>query len=1698
MKRGLTANATRLLILLLGISNYPVLANSDWTGKSTTICEATIVGPNTTLSHTIDPCQSGIGLLYFEAGTQSDCEVPPSLSFEVSPNENISIYPVYEHNELTTYAFLAPEGEYEVVLSAVPSPDNEVQRSFHVSFTSTPYPEIHLACNDTLQLPVGETCQVEITPDMLLEGEFGCLEASDFVIAISDEDPSNGAILDGAGLFKYKITREEYLASEGFSGPFAIDLWRSSTSGNAQMSWAEEELKVDIGPGEGTSFAVALRQVPLSGRLTFDWNYNGEGVAPFFMVYLAHANGLVQVIHTSDGLEQGALAEDLPAGALLVIEVRTEVGAEALCSLALTNWRFEPLRSNTSFFSCAGFLDAIDTQVPVLTCPAISVQNVLCTDADRLLINHLPAGTPYCYELDSSGEVVYPTDEAAAAALDSLLNWIYPFGYPHAGDEEWHGSLIENCQPVEICISDQLQSGEDCEANTINRTFTATDPSGNTSSCEQTILIQTPGIEQVISPPTVAYVSCDVDYPQDGNAYPHPDFTGWPKVQTAFGEYDISPEICNLVAFYEDSPLIEVCSNANQFIRSWQIVDWCRSEGEPIEFFQTIKIGDVTPPTIYCPTNGANGDTLIFQVGPFDCYGSLWVPNPSVEDNCSETWEVISQIVSYPIAGEPAVVLAEVPNDGSPRYISQIPLGVHYFRYTVTDDCGNESIAECPFVMIDDTAPVASCDDVLNVSLDTQGLAQVSAEMVNEGSWDECGIDKMEVRRWIGVENACQDTTQTFTPWGEVVELNCCDLDSLVKVELLVTDLAGNEGSCWLNILVEDKILPTCIPPHDTTILCNELPYFENDSILYPLLEDHFGVPSAADNCSASWEELVPVLSLDQCGEGEIIRTFRVVDGVGNEAGGTCQQTITVGLAHEYEILFPKDARAECGLPAPDTIMTYEVGCDLLAVSVEDEIFNISPDACFIVNRTFRVINWCEYDGEADPVVISREEDCDGEVGDEAVWVINRNGQAFVDRDNDPNNNIPEAGEKGTDCDGETNPEGYWREVTSNGYWEYTQVLEIYDNTAPSVFFAPPPPFCSFNNVTCKAPVEYFFLVFEACSPLDISFEIFYDEDFDGELDEDVPTEGIDGEYPKFRIIREYPIGSHAFVIFATDGCGNTSRTDLPFDVVDCYIDPPICINGLAIELSPVEPGLDVNGDGFADTGAGVIWATDFLASLTTDCLGPLDYSINVVGEEVLRDQTSLVFTCEDVPSVAVEIYSWDNAGNPYKVQPDGTQGGPNFDKCQTYILVQDNLEAACGETAIIGGTIQSEVGVPIVGAPILLSGEDAPSVTAQTGAGGAYELRNVQTGYDYTVAPRWNEDPLRGVTTFDLILITKHILGVSYLDSPYKLLAADINNSGNVTTIDLISLRRLILGIDEELTSNTSWRFIDDDFVFPNPQNPWTTSFPEGVSLNNLNAIEAGSIDFTGLKIGDVNNSVATSYRGNGDLSIRHEATAYISLPEMKWGAGDRLRIPVSIKSAEALKGFQFSLQLDRDAVSIEDIHAGLLEAGNWGTRFLADGMLTISWNPATGDVLRAMEEKVLLMELEVVTKQAGTLSEYMSLEGFTAAEAYGTDNELLNLKLDTEESTQLNFSTSLLQNYPNPFVRQTKVQFEMGQSGTVRFQVFAADGRQIFAQKLVVDSGLQELAIGQKTWPTGVLYLQMTTAEGKWSQKLIHISEK
>jgi hypothetical protein len=136
----------------------------------------------------------------------------------------------------------------------------------------------------------------------------------------------------------------------------------------------------------------------------------------------------------------------------------------------------------------------------------------------------------------------------------------------------------------------------------------------------------------------------------------------------------------------------------------------------------------------------------------------------------------------------------------------------------------------------------------------------------------------------------------------------------------------------------------------------------------------------------------------------------------------------------------------------------------------------------------------------------------------------------------------------------------------------------------------------------------------------------------------------------------------------------------------------------------------------------------------------------------------------------------------------------------------------------------------------------------------GMFVFTNLPLGLDYTIQPERNDDYKNGVSTLDLVKIQKHLLGQEPFTSPYQYIAADANNSHNISALDLIDLRKLILGITTVLPNNDSWRFMDKNFVMADPTNPWL--FDENLFIQHWQG-QSSHNDFMAIKIGDVNHSV-------------------------------------------------------------------------------------------------------------------------------------------------------------------------------------------------------------------------------------------------
>lgn len=167
-----------------------------------------------------------------------------------------------------------------------------------------------------------------------------------------------------------------------------------------------------------------------------------------------------------------------------------------------------------------------------------------------------------------------------------------------------------------------------------------------------------------------------------------------------------------------------------------------------------------------------------------------------------------------------------------------------------------------------------------------------------------------------------------------------------------------------------------------------------------------------------------------------------------------------------------------------------------------------------------------------------------------------------------------------------------------------------------------------------------------------------------------------------------------------------------------------------------------------------------------------------------------------------------------------------------------------------ISGSVRTPTSEHSTGIAILISGTENKIV--YTDENGDYGV-TLQAGGAYNLKPlSCEENPLNGVTTFDMVLIGKQIDGTEPLSSPYQIIAGDVDNSNSLTNDDINIIHNLIVGLIPEF-SNGNNRFVLRDYVFPDPADPFSPQFPESYSVSNLQDHITG-VDFIQIKKGDVN----------------------------------------------------------------------------------------------------------------------------------------------------------------------------------------------------------------------------------------------------
>jgi hypothetical protein len=325
-------------------------------------------------------------------------------------------------------------------------------------------------------------------------------------------------------------------------------------------------------------------------------------------------------------------------------------------------------------------------------------------------------------------------------------------------------------------------------------------------------------------------------------------------------------------------------------------------------------------------------------------------------------------------------------------------------------------------------------------------------------------------------------------------------------------------------------------------------------------------------------------------------------------------------------------------------------------------------------------------------------------------------------------------------------------------------------------------------------------------------------------------------------------------------------------------------------------------------------------------------------------------------------------------------------------------------------------------------------------------------------------------------------------------MVAADADHNGKVSVQDIIAFRRVILGLTSEFPGNTVWRFIPAELRFENPENAITEALPEVLNFND--GLAGGvSRNFVAVKIGDVNASAKLEdLLDSPELDTRTlEPTLELVVSDRMLRAGEEYRIPVGVKNAQQVIGFQFGLQFDPAAVSLlqpENFYLTDLTKNNVG-RFEETAQLTLSWSQRNVENLQDQQE---ILELRIRPTRDGRLSDFLWLDDqILEPEAYTPDYQTTGVSLHFESESPTGTTLVIGQNYPNPFAGITRIPFNLPENETVNLRIIDNHGRVLYQATSDFNAGKHEWIVENQNWPAGVLYYQMSTSGTTVTRRMI-----
>jgi subtilisin-like proprotein convertase family protein len=1297
-------------------------------------------------------------------------------------------------------------------------------------------------------------------------------------------------------------------------------------------------------------------------------------------------------------------------------------------------------------------------------------------------------------------------------------------------------ALLKSCEPfAKIYHEDYVETFGLCNSprSIITREWYIDDNQGNISNCTQKITVLPISLDNIVWPKDIevdqALECADVIKVP---TLTEPDSTGYPTIN---GMKLLLGNQC-MVSIIKEDEIFPLCGGSYVIARTWKILNACQplTASNPRVHVQAIKVFDTEKPIIYpCP------DNMTVSTSPWACFAdSIDLPIPeTLKDPCSN----ISLSVKVFGGGRSLVRGTFKENNLSIKALN-LSKGDHLVRYSATDECGN--VAHCNFTVtvIDASAPIAVAKQNIVLSLAGDAAGNGSAKLygwqIDNGSYDHCTQVRFEVRRPSGGScdnvgaNGTHNNNSTYNDntgfttevpgrvWfhpndnaqdndgGEFVKFCCEDIPSgsdfgLHEVELRVWDDGNMNGiygdneiingqkdnynTTWVSVRVENKLTPVIVCPPDVTVTCDmELNLsLDKDTSVDSVDLSMTGIANAYDLCSGlsvTYRDAWIGANNPICKNGVVRRTFKVTKGA---IVVTCSQLITVtAITIPFTVTFPQNAGttewSSCSFSLDDArdasnpaikkpIVNYGQ-CDIVGENIKIDTFLFEDGACKKWRVEYSYKNWCTNEDRGPFVHYYTYKD-------DIAPVLTCTNQMFAANPNPAN---PNGG-----CEASVILEASATDalVCADESWVKWQMF--FDGWADGTVDRLASSFVnkSWNGIW----VPQARLIAGQPNPTWIALQSQHPNTPLADLVyvtyiKPSKASGETVKLPAFILDAENI--SHKVLWKVTDGCGNVDQCESSVMVVDKKAPTPYCVsvNTAVMQTTPKMVEL---------------WAKDFDKGSFDNCSPQtkLYYTFDELAPLFNRINDEHFYKAGPNGTVINATAAEYAAGNAYKWLPSIQSAGKIWTSCGDYTVrvsvwdeawntdyCSSNLNIIGCSGSIISGQVATALGNRVPNVTVVANSalpEYPKSIL--TDINGKYEY-NLQTGLNYELQATKNGDYINGVTTLDLVLIQRHILGLEVFTDPYKVIAADATNDGRITAADLVEIRKLILGITTSF-KNASWRFpVKGQALSVSSPFPYIDNY-NYLKLEKDNT----SQDFVAVKIGDINSS-ATINLNKELIEKRNQNTLTFILENRFIDAGQTIALPVTSDNFNDIFGYQMTFNLKN--ARLERMESGILEVTENNLGVFEDGKITMSY--ASIEPLKLASDEILFT-LHITSKVSGTLRDIISLSSeITPAESYGSD--LSVGKVDLVFLDESGDNVVLYQNEPNPFIGQTSITFKLPEASQAFLTIHDVTGKQLKSVKIDGVKGLNTVSFSKaELGVSGVLYYTLESGSFTSTKKMI-----